>query len=157
MDLLTGTTTTLLTTNGLAGTPTIGSKDQVHVVTEIDMLLTVSRAGLKRSVPLFSLPEGWQSEPMGALGAGIGLGSLTGSRADETPSQRGSLKHPVLVDNFGKVAFATPGGLVGVVMPDGQLHFVAESACTQPVDLVPSGRRKFVLVCSTGDVFLFGS
>jgi hypothetical protein len=139
MDLATGATATRLSAYGLEGPPALGDKGISHVATNAGVLHSVSSAGQERGVRLDPAPE----EPPDPDG-----GVVVPSYAPPSPS--------VVVDEAGRVAFARSDGRVGVVSPDGRVSYVSKRSCGTPISVTPAGRRKFVVACRTGDLYLYG-
>ena len=139
MDLSTGATATRLSSYGLEGPPAVGDKGMFHVANNAGVLHSVSSAGQERGVRLDPAPE----EPPDPDG-----GVVVPSYAPPSPS--------VVVDEAGRVAFARSDGRVGVVSPDGRVSYVSKRSCGTPISVTPAGRRKFVVACRTGDLYLYG-
>lgn len=139
MDGQSGATTTLATTFGLEGPPTLGEK-LVYITTTTGLLMTISAAGEERRVKLAPAAV---EDPDAADG-----GVVTPMYAPASPA--------VIVDKAGRVAFARTDGRVGVVSVDGQVRYAEKRSCGTPIAVVPAGRRKFVVACRTGDLRLFG-
>ena len=62
----------------------------------------------------------------------------------------------LVVDPEGRVAFARNSGKIGALSSDGAVHIASERQCARPVALLPSGKARFVVVCRSGSVALFG-
>ncbi|MEZ4375020.1 MAG: hypothetical protein R3B07_29680 [Polyangiaceae bacterium] len=61
---------------------------------------------------------------------------------------------PVLADASGRFAFARAGLGLGVVDPDGSLHFVEGASCEAPVSLIQTSKTGFALGCRSGVLWL---
>lgn len=64
---------------------------------------------------------------------------------------------PVLADRQGRFAFARSGVGLGIVEPDGALHFVEGASCDVPVSLIDAGGGRFALGCRSGVLWLLNS
>ncbi len=61
---------------------------------------------------------------------------------------------PVLADKNGRFAFSRAGVGLGIVEPDGALHFVEGASCDVPVSLIDAGGGRFALGCRSGVLWL---
>jgi outer membrane protein assembly factor BamB len=63
---------------------------------------------------------------------------------------------PLVVDPDGRVAFARSSGKVGVIAADGTVAVASARHCARPIALLPAGTGRFVVVCRSGSVAMFG-
>jgi hypothetical protein len=63
---------------------------------------------------------------------------------------------PVLCDRHGRVAFVRGDGRIGVVSADGRVTAASAAACYDPLGLAPAGRKRFLVVCRSGTLRVYG-
>lgn len=137
MDPTTGVAVTRWFVVGLEGPPTVGESGTVHVASHAGIVYSSESTTLDREVALDTSPD--VSEGDGGVIPSYGL-----------PSP------PLLADRSGQVAFVRADGRVGVISTNGTVRFASRSSLATPVDLAAAGPNRFVVVCRTGDIFLYG-
>ncbi|MEZ4228009.1 MAG: hypothetical protein R3B89_02520 [Polyangiaceae bacterium] len=156
---------------GLGGPPTGGVVRGRHLLTivggsrllDIDLptLTQHVRWSLQASSALASpvaLPDGntltWTSDGLLLRHDRAGAEAMRVSLEPGTTTPSPVSNSPVLADASGRFAFARAGLGLGIVDPDGSLHFVEGASCEAPVSLIAVGNGGYALGCRSGVLWL---
>ena len=140
LDLLTGTAQVRTGGVALDAPPVLAPGGLTLVVAQLGTLFGLDPAGNERTHATLD-----KAPPPITSGLIVTIGAVK-----PKPSP------PVVVDPDGRVAFVRWNGRLGLVSPSGKVHVVTERVCASPFAVLPGGKKRLLVACRDGGLWMYG-